>query len=169
MVREGDKYFMKDFEALGFQTPQVIEHKNGIKVYIPENKNSDNWCVHIPPNLLNINNSSNNWYDQAFKNGFNYYCISRDEAISIVWRYSSSVEKEQCKAEIEKEKEAVRAVEQFKRRRRAYSKPKHKHYDKILELKQQGLSYKEISSQLECSYQTVYNIINSLKQFDKIT
>jgi hypothetical protein len=155
---------MMKFELLGFEVPKTIRHKNGIEICVPEDLNTDDWCIHVPSHLLG--RSTDIKYKEMFKTGLNLYSIPESTVIKMVLEYSTKEEKERYLNYLTEQREQKKALESYKinkrvAERRQCNKPKHKDYDRVVALRKEGYSYREIGEEVGYSYQTVYNIINN--------
>jgi len=146
---------MDELELLGFESPRVLKHKNGIEIYVPDDKNSSDWCIHIPSILVK---------DEMFKNGLSLYFISYEMVISTVKKYSNKEEQEKYMNYVlaKREEYRTRQTQKVKEKREYITKPKKKHayYDDVIEYRKQGLSYQEIGDKIGYSKQMIYNIVN---------
>lgn len=144
---------MDELELLGYETPKIIKHKNGIEICVPEDKKSDKWCVHIPSNLIN---------NDMFINGMDYYFISYWMVVNIVKEYASKGEQDKYWEYTLKQREKKSINTQRKDTCFTKVKKKHLYYDKVIELRKQGLTYQEIGDMLGYTKQYIYNIAKIL-------
>ena len=147
---------MEELEMLGYKTPNTVKHHNGIEITIPEDKESSEWCVHVPSSLIRD--------DEYFNNGFTYYNVPYWQVVNIVFKYSNKEERDNyLKLRDKRYKERNSSAEPSGKSRWKVKTPKKKHpyYDDVMEYRAEGMTYREIAEKVGYSYQTIYNIVNS--------